>query len=162
MFPKHQLSFNLPRCSNNHTWFKFRTELGAVVFYVESLWTGFGSIASTITSFLCNPLDGLRSGEENHRCWLQTAMKTAKFDTLLVLLAISKRIVFWIFNKVHLKIEHKARQQMEQHWFKDRSANFQRTLNPMTRAYALRPVNCCWCVDAVFTPELLAKVPQAA
>ena len=25
-----------------------------------------------------------------------------------------------------------------------------------------RPVEQCWCVDAVFTPELLAKVPQAA
>ena len=25
-----------------------------------------------------------------------------------------------------------------------------------------RPVKPCWCVDAVFTPELLAKVPQAA
>ena len=25
-----------------------------------------------------------------------------------------------------------------------------------------KPFERCWCVDAVFTPELLAKVPQAA
>ncbi len=25
-----------------------------------------------------------------------------------------------------------------------------------------KPVEPCWCVDAVFTPELFVKVPQAA